>query len=292
MVIDSALPRLRARQIEHSDVEPVADLLARGFPDRSRTCWRGVLARLRDRPVPAGVPRYGYLLESEGTVVGALLMIFSRLGGGDRTIIRCNVSSWFVEPAFRGYASLLVSKAFSHKDVTYLNITPAPHTVPILLAQGYQQYSKGIFVALPILQRRGRDAQAKLIRAESASPSWGEPFEHELLAEHARYGCWSFWCVTTDSASPLVFRPRAFKRVLPCAQLIYARGTDDVVRCAGTIGRFLAARGRPLIVLDANGPVPGLVGRYFDARQPKYFRGPERPRLGDLVYSETAMFGF
>jgi len=98
--------------------------------------------------------------------------------------------------------------------------------------------------------------------------------------------------VTADSASPLVFRPRAFKRVLPCAQLIYARGTDDVVRCAGTIGRFLAARGRPLIVLDANGPVPGLVGGYFDARQPKYFRGPERPRLGDLVYSETAMFGF
>jgi hypothetical protein len=57
------------------------------------------------------------------------------------------------------------------------------------------------------------------------------------------------------------------------------------------MGRFLAMRGRPLVVIDANGPIPGLVGKYLDARQPKYFKGPDRPRLGDLVYSETAMFG-
>src|SRR5262245_12306715 len=285
----STVPRLRARQIGDTDVAAVADLLARGFADRPRTFWQGVLAQLRDRPVPAGAPKYGYLLESNDTVVGALLLIFSRVGNGERSITRCNVSSWFVEPAFRGYASLLVSKAFSHKDVTYLNLTPAPHTVPILLAQGYQQYSRGIFVALPALQRRGKDAT--VVRTGSALSSWGEPFEHELLTEHARFGCVSFWCVNTDGAWPFVFRPRALKRVVPCAQLIYARSMDDVVRFAGPIGRFLAMRGRPLVVLDANGPIPGLIGRYLDARQPKFFRGPDRPRLGDLVYSETAMFG-
>ena len=32
-----------------------------------------------------------------------------------------------------------------------------------------------------------------------------------------------------------------------------------------------------------------LVGKYLDAR-PKYFKGPHRPRLGDLAYSELAMF--
>jgi hypothetical protein len=291
MVMDSAVPRLRARQIDEGDAAVVADLLARGFPDRPRTFWHGVLARLRERPVPAGAPKCGYLLESDGAVVGALLLIFSRLGVGEQAITRCNVSSWFVEPAFRGYASLLVSRAFSHKHVTYLNITPAPHTVPILLAQGYQQYSNGIFIALSVPQVRGGDGRTRIVPAESASRSWGEPFEHELLTEHARYGCLSFWCVTKDDARPFVFRPRALKRVVPCAQLIYARSMDDVVRFAGRIGRFLAARGRPLVVLDANGPIPGLVGRYFDARQPKYFRGPDRPRLGDLVYSEAAMFG-
>ena len=53
----------------------------------------------------------------------------------------------------------------------------------------------------------------------------------------------------------------------------------------------LAARGRPFVVLDSNGPIPGLVGKYFDAKMPKYFKGPDRPRLGDLAYTEAAMFG-
>jgi hypothetical protein len=34
-----------------------------------------------------------------------------------------------------------------------------------------------------------------------------------------------------------------------------------------------------------------LIGRYFDATMPKYFKGPDRPRLGDLAYTEAAMFG-
>jgi hypothetical protein len=35
------------------------------------------------------------------------------------------------------------------------------------------------------------------------------------------------------------------------------------------------------VTIDANGPIPGLPGKYLDARQPKYFKGPDRPRLGE-----------
>jgi hypothetical protein len=88
-----------------------------------------------------------------------------------------------------------------------------------------------------------------------------------------------------------VFRPRVHKGVIACAQLVYCRGVEDFVRFAGPIGRFLALRGRPLILIDSNGPIPGLLGKYFDGRMPKYFKGPDRPRLGDLAYTEAAMFG-
>src|SRR5882672_11507772 len=172
--------RIRARQIGEADAAAVADLLTRGFQTRSRGFWLDVFARLKEHPVPAGSPRYGYLLESEGAAVGAILLIFSRLRRGDLTTIRCNVSSWFVQPAFRGYASLLVSKALAHKNVTYLNVTPAPHTVPILLAQGYSQYSNGIFVALPALRPRAGDAEVSVVRADAGLPTKGDPFEHEL----------------------------------------------------------------------------------------------------------------
>jgi hypothetical protein len=89
-----------------------------------------------------------------------------------------------------------------------------------------------------------------------------------------------------------VFRPRMLKGVIPCAQLVYCRAIDDFVRFAGPLGRFLALRGTALVVIDANAPIPGLSGRYYEGKMPKYFKGPDRPRLGDLAYTETAMFGF
>jgi hypothetical protein len=279
---------IRSRQICEADVPSVIDLLAHGFTARPRQFWVQLFARLSERAVPADLPKYGYLMESDGAVVGAILLISSR-PRSDATAIRCNVSSWFVAPEFRSFASLFVTKALSRKDVTYLNVTPDPHTLPLVRAQGYSQYSNGVFVALPALQA-GR-AGARVTVAGRSTLAAAEPFEHELLLEHAGYGCISLWCTADGIAHPFVFRPRVFKGLVPCAQLVYCRDVDDVVRFAGPIGRFLALRGRPLLLIDSNGPIPGLIGKYFDARMPKYFKGPQRPRLGDLAYTETAMFG-
>jgi hypothetical protein len=282
---------IRARQICEADIQAVTGLLASGFHDRPREFWLNVLARLAQRCVPAGLPKYGYILESDGAAVGVVLLIFSTIRTGNSSTIRCNVSSWFVRPAFRSYASLFVSKAHSHRNVTYLNVTPAPHTRPIVRAQGYQQYNAGVFVAAPALQFR-TDGVELIPAAADAPPSARiEPFEHELLLEHTKYGCVSVWCIAADGAYPFVFRPRVHRGVIACAQLVYCRGVEDFVRFAGPIGRFLALRGRPLILIDSNGPIPGLLGKYFDGRMPKYFKGPDRPRLGDLAYTEAAMFG-
>jgi len=108
---------------------------------------------------------------------------------------------------------------------------------------------------------------------------------------HAQYSCVSLWCETSTDAHPFVFLPRLVKGFVPCAQLIYCRSIDDFVRFRGPVGRFLALRGRPFILIDANGPIPGLAGVYFDAVAPKYFKGLSLPRLGDLAYTEAAMFG-
>ena len=59
-----------------------------------------------------------------------------------------------MEPAFRGYASFLAAQALRHKNVTYLNISPAPNTKPIVEAQGYTKYGDGLFVAIPASQWR------------------------------------------------------------------------------------------------------------------------------------------
>lgn len=281
-------PKIRCRQIADGDLDALADLLKRGFgARRTHAFWRQVLAGLKARAVPAGMPRYGYLLENAGVPVGAILLIFATTPGGAAP--RANVSSWYVEPAFRSYAPLLVAQALKLKQVTYLNVSAVPHTWPILGAQSYQRYSNGVFVALPAVQRSHNDV--RLLAPDRQPDAPHERFERDLLIEHAGYGCISFWGVTRERAHPFVFRPRIVKTMVPCAQLIYCRDVADVVRFAGPIGRFLTRRGRPFVVIDANGPIDGLVGRYFDNTMPKFYRGPVRPRLGDLAFTETALFG-
>src|ERR1700676_4217271 len=101
--------KIRSRPIAPADRAAVAQLLNHGFGlRRSRRFWAQVLDGLERHPVPAGLPNFGYLVESGGRPVGVILLIFSRPGtGADPEAIRCNMSSWYVEPAFRGYASLL-----------------------------------------------------------------------------------------------------------------------------------------------------------------------------------------
>src|SRR5262249_18796900 len=170
--------KIRCRQIADGDLDRLADLLTRGFgARRTRAFWAHVLDGLRTRAVPADMPRYGYLLENDGVPVGTILLIFATTPGGGA--LRACVSSWYVEPAFRGYAPLLVSQALKLKQVTYLNISPAPHTLPILNAQGYQRYSTGVFVALPALQRSG--GGARLIAADTQPDAPFAPFERDLM---------------------------------------------------------------------------------------------------------------
>jgi hypothetical protein len=43
--------------------------------------------------------------------------------------------------------------------------------------------------------------------------------------------------------------------------------------------------------VDATEAVAGLPGIYSEARGRKYYRGPHRPRLGDLADTELAIYG-
>ena len=287
----SASPAIRCRQIDEGDVAAVAELLRGGFPNRNRRFWQRALSALARREPPPGLPKYGYLLESAGAPVGAILMICSAMRTGDTLAPRCNLSSWYVEPAFRTYAPLLVSQALRHKEVTYTNVSAAPHTWPIIEAQGFSRYSEGIFVCLPALQRAPGGEKVQVMAADASPAIAVDAFERDILLQHAEHGCISLWAVSGGRAFPFVFRPRLVKGFIPCAQLIYCRDLADFTRFAAPIGRYLALRGRAVAIVDANGPIPGLFGIFRSGSTPKYFKGPQRPRLGDLAYTEYGIMG-
>jgi hypothetical protein len=285
-------PRFRA--IQESDLDAVADLLTRGFVHRSRDYWRRGLSRQRERSLPEGAPRFGYLLDHENKPVGCLLLIYATKLIDGQAVTCCNVSSWYVDPKFRNYAALFASMTQKHKDVTYFNVTPAMPTWPIIEAQGFQAYCRGLYFSLPVLCRAAAGMRIEKVSSETTGFAGLPDQELALLKRHAGYGCLSVVCRIGAEAIPFIFfrlRKRRGIIPLPALQLGYCRGLDDFISCAGALGRYLLLRGTPIVICDANGEMPGIPGIYSEARGRKYFKGPHRPRLGDLADTELAIFG-
>jgi hypothetical protein len=250
------------------------------------------MARMSQRPALADFPKYGYLLEAAGGVVGVILMIHSRDSEEAGAGVRCNLSSWCVDREFRGYALVLHATAVKRKEVTYLNVSPAPHTRRAIEAGRFKRFCDGQIVFAPLLSAARRDISVMAFAADAPESALLSQSEREILTEHAALGCRALVCIRKGVAYPFVFQRRAaFHRLVPCEQLIYCRDMDELVQCAGSIGRHLMFRAWPLFVVDANGPIEGLVGKYFAEYGPKYFKGPVQPRLGDLSYTELVILG-
>jgi hypothetical protein len=286
--------KLNCREILESDIESLASLLTRGFVRRKREYWTRGLCYQGKRSVPPGVPRYGYLLEYQGLPVGCLLLIYSsKIVGGESSLF-CNLSSWYVDPLFRNYASLLASMAQKRDDVTYFNLTPDVSTWPIIEAQGFMPYCRGVYISGPFLTIGGRGMRVEAVTPDTQFIEGLTDTENEVVKRHAEYGCLTLLCHTPEGPLPFVFLslPKRWGLIpVPAVYLGYCRCVGEYVRCAGSIGRYLSLRGKPVVVLDANGPVAGLVGTYTELRGRKYFKGPHVPDLGDLTDSEAVIFG-
>jgi hypothetical protein len=164
-----AVNKIVCREIEENDIASVIALLTLGFPDRTRFIWEQAFQRLRNHATPPSYPKYGYLLEYQRDIVGVLITIFTTLIIDDTSeTIRCNLSSWYVIPAFRIYAAMLSARALRRTEVTYLNISPHPGTIAILEAQGCRRYCNGVFICIPALKISGRG---------KAQPFRGDPID-------------------------------------------------------------------------------------------------------------------
>lgn len=290
---------VRCRPIENRDLDAVVALLARGFADRTEDYWRRGLARHATRPLPEGCPTYGTMLESQGRPVGVLLTLFDAHPRDGGAALRCNLSSWYVEPEFLAQAAMLDASAQRRRDATYLNVSPAPHTVALQEARGFTRYCRGQMFIVPALSPGRRGLRARVVSSEDPLDDL-PPAERRLVRDHLSYGCIGVVATEAGLSQPLVFLKRRIgwsrrdigSGPVPCLQLVFCRDVAALPRLAGPVGRRLLVHcGIPWMVVDAAGPMPGLVGRYFEGRAPKYCRGPAPARLGDLAYTELVIFG-
>jgi hypothetical protein len=222
-------------------------------------------------------------------------LIYTARDDGGGTSIRCNLSSWYVEPAFRSIAPMLTKVAQRHKGVTYVNISPAPWTWRTIEAQGFRAYCRGLFFSFPVLLRPAKGMRVEIVSQDAKAVDGLSEADVAILTRHAAYGCLAIVCRAADDRSfPFVLQPMRIKdRIAPLAmQLMYCRDVADYVACAGAIGRFLLRRGTIAVALDANGcRIDDLVGFYIYRERRKYFKGPQCPRLADLSDTELVIYG-
>jgi len=281
---------IKCREMDDSDISAAVDLLTRSFKP-PREYWQRAISRLAGRPPVDGFPKYGFVLVDDSRIVGVLLLITTRVRINGVTENRTNVSSWCVEPAYRGYATILSMLATRRLDTTYFNTTPAVHTWKTIEHHGFERFAAGRVVALPALCPSPRGANVQEISSRLLPGLKLDQGEIDLLMDHKAYGCLSLVCEFAGVQYPFVFVRQFRYGFLPLAHLIYCSHINDFARFAGTLGRFLLRRGFAVVVMDADEMMPGLVGKYFGHR-PRYRKGGTAIHLGDVAYSEQALFGF
>jgi hypothetical protein len=290
-MIDPERSRPRARQIRDTDLDCLVNFFVRGL-GHNEAYFARVLCELKNRDPPDGYPKFGYVLECDGAIVGAVLQIFSQMPPGSAVPVRCHVTSWHVEPRFRPLATLFFRKALTFPNVTYINVSAPPRTRPIIHMQGFETYSRGQFYSIPLLSGIvPRSGGVQILPGDRIPDAAVEPGDCELLYDHARLGCIALWCITQERAYPFVFHARHFRESVPGVQLIYCRDVGDVARFAGALGLYLATRCIFLVRIDANGPISGLAGVFRPGTEPRHCKGPA-PRLGDLAYTQMVLGPF
>jgi hypothetical protein len=266
--------RVRCRAIAESDLDGLADLLTRGFPRSRRAYWTDGFARWKNFPVIEGVPRFGYVLDGGFGPVGVILLISSKRGEQ----IISNLSSWYVEPQWRTHSTLLISMATKLKHVTYLNASPAPHTWRTLQAQSFKPYNFGrsIVFGLP-----GRGTASEVIPDDLP--------EAQLLRDHRDLGMTALVVERDGIVSPFVFKPRRLDMPpAPVMDVMFCRDPEDFRRCLPALAKHLLPRSLGFLI---DGDMPGTLSLYAQGKEPRYFKGPYRPVLGDLAYTEKVLFG-
>ena len=279
---------LRTREIDDEDLDALVRFIgdALAIP---RRYLAAVMSQLRRRETLTGFPKYGLLLESGKEIVGVILMIFSENYADGAKIICCHLTSWYVKPEFRTYASIFYLRALKYKNVTYLNISARPATWKIIEAQGFKRYSLGQVIA-PTLVNMFMPTKGKHFEVFDFSPDLSLPMDqHEirLLADHASYRCPTICCKVGNEVYPFVFQRQMLKKRIPVVQLIYCRRLEDLATCIAPISRLLLKLGVMAIRADAIGPIKGVIGPFFKDLEPRWYKGERAPQLGNLAYTQN-----
>ncbi len=130
----------------------------------------------------------GYMLRSEGKVVGMLGAIMSQRMIAGRMEKFCNLHSWFVNPECRGYSLLLMRPILRMSDVTITDFTPTAPVFEMSKRFGMKQLDSTLRVMRPRIAGAGRRSNVTALLGSDIPDDALSPEQRKPAADHADAG--------------------------------------------------------------------------------------------------------
>lgn len=279
------------RPIDPAYVAAAVAVLSIGFPKATALFWQGALDRLRafGGNAEAGVP-IGHLLMADEKPVGVILtpaQMRTLPDGTRRKIV--NLSSWYIDPAHRWRAPVMLRAVTRDADALYTDLTPTLEVQKMLPAFGFKPVNRGLkrlFTPLAALARRifGR------VRDLKAAPGDAVPeATRALLESHRDFDCLPCALNAEGGWHPLLFKARRVRR-LPAAELVYCEDHALLERHMAAVARYLLKRGKLFLIIEDR--TPPSDGETLEP-QPglRFAKGGHDPARTDYAGSELCILG-
>lgn len=174
------------RKATLSDAEKIVTLLDQFYPGVPEH-WQKLFA---PRSFVKGDDYPGLILLAGEKVVGFLGTILSDHDTAKGRITLCNLSCWYVEPAYRQHSMPLFLKAMKLPGITaWTNLTAAPHTYEWFNRLGYESFidKKTLIFPLPSLFTKKKGATATVDFSIADLPLDQQAIYHQHQFPHCKH---------------------------------------------------------------------------------------------------------
>lgn len=279
--------------IEEADFPRAAALLHEGFPQRSQQFWLEALQRmlLLGENAEAGVPLGWFLLQGQEPV-GVVLTPASlrhRLDGTVQKVI--NFSSWYVQPAHRWRAFLMLRALTADKSAVYTDLTATAEVRQMLAKLGFAPSNLGVALLPTPLLALGAQHGAQVRLLEPGEPLPPCELSQEQVEGHRALGCLPLLLELPGGARLLLVCRRTRWRGMPVAQLVYTEDLALLLRHRAALARCLWRQGLLMLVHEARAEhsARSTLLSWFRPRDLWYSRGSSCARRSDAFGSELCI---
>ena len=176
-------PNVEMRPAAATDVEAICAFLAPVFSLVPLPFWRRMLTYSW---LPAEAkPDLGAVVMAGTRIVGFLGAMYSNRVVEGRAERFCNVFAWYVQPEYRHYAVALLSFLVRRPGLTFVNVTPADHVVPIFKRAGFTLADEHRLICMPRLtSMMPRSPKVQILRNDEVDEALLGAVDYAIHRDH------------------------------------------------------------------------------------------------------------